>query len=216
MNTKIIFGGILALFGLAQGVSASQLLGSISDTDMIGTVGSSDATNVSALFAIGGYGVDCFIVGVCPAITMVQGIGLSSIGTGITIDSTCADFTSVVDALDAGDSLSVGMIPGTSYGTSSGGANDFEVPDFTGEVITSLVLNIDNLVIAPGGWFPQVTGPPVTTTVFNLAFTLDVEGASAIGSSAVVAAAAVPEPGTWLLVVVGFCMLIAQKRWRAR
>src|SRR5260370_19458762 len=117
----------------------------------------SSATSLSALFAIGQISSNCFVINNCPQIALLQGVGPSAIGTIYTLDSSSPNFAGVVSKLTNGslDYISVGLVLGPSYGTSSGGAVAYPEtsfgtsPDFVGQTIDSVALRIDRVTIVP-------------------------------------------------------------------
>jgi hypothetical protein len=192
MNTRLFLCGILALLGLAQRATSTTLLDSISAPAGVGTVQPNANTSLSILFAIGPIFKPCFVVGTCADVALLQGITSASDGTKITIDPNSSNFAALVAALSIdGEYLWVGVVPGPSYGTSSGGAEGFGLPNFSGDTISSLVLTIDNVTIHPQ--------PPGTE--FGLTFGFNIYGASLA-----------PEPSSGLGALAGFCVLIALKR----
>lgn len=201
MYIKLVLFGFLGLLGFAPRAHSSTL-GSISASAGAITVQPSQEATLSALFAIGDPRNGCFVVEACTDVALLQGLSSSSSGTSIIIDSSSSNFAAVAAALIEGENLSLGIVPGPSYGTSSGGSAGFPFPDFSGDTISSIVLSIDNVVIRPSTG-PGIPGLPVIPgTEFDLFFTLDVDGAPA----------PIPEPRTWLSLFAGLSLLVGLKR----
>ncbi len=197
----------LGLLGVVRMASSTPILyGTMSTSGSIFTIQPNPATNLSALIAIGPISSTCFVVGNCPQIALLQGLDASAIGTSIMINSGSSNFSAVVSKLTNGslDYISIGIVPGPSYGTSSGGATSVPEtafgtsPDFAGLTVRSLVLRVDNVLIQP------VVGPPAPGgTQFSLAYTLSVYGVD------------VPEPATW--ASISLCLIVCIfKRYERR
>jgi hypothetical protein len=155
------------------------------------------SASLSALFSIGTLASNCFVVNTCPQIALLQGIGPSAIGTIYTLDSAAPNFAGVASQLTNGslDYISVGVVPGRSYGTSSGGSVAFPEtsfgtsPDFAGQTIGSVALRIDGITVVP--------------TNFRVDFTITVYGASSV-----------PEPSSWLSLTGGLALMFLFQRRR--
>ena len=195
--------GLMLSVSFVQPAYAGSILGTMSGSGGIVTVAPNSATNLSALIAIGPldpFFPVCFVVGNCAQIALLQGIDSSAIGTEITIDSGAPAFNGIVSSLTNGllDYICTGVVPGPSYGTSSGGAVCFgetsfgTSPDFVGDTIQSLILRIDNVTIRP-----SIVIPPGNE--FRIDYTLTVFGTS-------------PEPATCLTIGTGVFLLITRRR----
>jgi hypothetical protein len=176
----------------AQTAYSAPTLGTLSGFAGVVPGSPSSASSLSALFAIGPFLTNCFVIGTCPQIALLQGVNSSAIGTTYTLDSASPNFTGVVSQLTNGslDYIYVGLVPGPSYGTSSGGAVGYPEtsfgtsPDFAGQTIDSIGLRIDNVTVQP--------------TSFRLDFTLTVSG--------------VPETSSWLPLGGGLALLFLCRR----
>jgi hypothetical protein len=181
--------GIGALIS-SQNAYSAPILGTNSTFEVVLPFVPNPASSLSALIAIGPPSASCFVVGACQQIALLQGLNSSAAGTIYTFDSAAPNFTGIVSALTNGslDQISLGIVLGPSYGTSSGGGVGFPEtafgtsPDFAGQTIGSVVLRIDGVTIQP--------------TNFRLDYTLTVFGASSV-----------PEPSSWLPLAGGLALM---------
>jgi hypothetical protein len=122
-----LFALVLLLFASESVLRADTILGTTSGNGTIDTVQPNSNTTLSALIGIGPTGEPCFNVGACPQIALIQGIGPSAAGTIFTIDPSNPNFAAVVSLLTDGilEYIYTGIVPGPSYGTTSGGAVEF-------------------------------------------------------------------------------------------
>lgn len=181
----------------ALSAHAAPLLGAYSAGSHVTYDFPSTETTLSALIAIGPLNSNCFNLGACPQFALLEGINSSANGTTITIDEGDSNFLPIVSALKDGvlDYISIGMVRGTSYGLSSGGASGYPEtalclgPDLAGLAIDSFKLRIDHVQILDG---------------YDLYFQYTL---SAYGEESV------PEPATWLTGALG-CGALMWKRDR--
>src|SRR5713226_324831 len=132
--SKAVAMSVLAvgLLVSAQTAYAGPILGPILGTKSafsgVLPVSPNSATSLSALIAIGPLFPPCFVIGACPKIALFEGIDSSAAGTSYMV----ADFAGVVSKMTNGslDYISAGVVPGPSYGTSSGGSVGFPETDF--------------------------------------------------------------------------------------
>ena len=194
----IVFGSLL----LAQ-TAYPGTLGSVSSFGGLLTDQPSSDTTLSALIAVGPTSALCWVVGTCSTIALLENIDTAAAGSVHIIDFGSSAFPSIVSTFTNGvlDRISAGIVPGPSYGTSSGGAVQFDEtafgtsPDFIGQTIGSVSLRIDSVTIKPADL-------PNLGTSFRLDYTLTVNSVD------------VPEPATWLMMAAGGAALIALRRKR--
>ena len=197
------FAFAIGLLAFAQSAHGGTILGTASFFGGIETVSPNSASNLSALIAIGPPLANCFVVGTCPKIALLEGIDSSATGTTVILGPASPDFAGVAGTLTNGllDLIQTGVVPGPSYGTTSGGSIGFfesifgTSPDFAGKTIGSIALHIDGVTIGPGSLGPG--------NAFRLDYTLTVSGPEAT-----------PEPASWLTLAVGGFAIIALSRKR--
>jgi hypothetical protein len=184
---------------------AAPILGSMVGFTAIATVAPNSATTLSALISVGTLDDNCFVLGNCPKIALLEGIDSSAVGIIFTLDSGSADFAGVIAQLTDGalDGISSAVVAGPSYGVSSGGGiwfpeTDFgTAPDFAGQTIGSIALLIDAVTFGPS--------PISDGNLFRLDYTLSVYGEET---------AEVPEPATWLTLASAGGVLVLTRRKR--